>query len=308
MVAPNHNRGFQAAVAHHFVERQSQFVADAQTDPADARRQPLKGDPFPRHIQPVVQVAVLGQQLFDLLIGLVDILRIPRKRRPAERPDATTKQRSDIGGHKPWEVKGIFQSFVQCHLANIIAVIQRWHSGVPEIKHRRHLYFHAGARCFFDSFGCVFSPFSPLCYAPSLWQIAIGWVVGTGLVGHDVGVDAASDQFGKYIGGIAQQPHRSRFAGFGPARDHLEGLVESICPLINVFCTQSKINAVGIAFNGQTTGPGHHCGQRLCATHTPQTAGENPFALEVAVIMLPTRFDEGFIGALYDALAADIDP
>ena len=242
------------------------------------------------------------------MIGFVDILGVSGQRRPAERPDTATKQRPDIGGHKSGKIKGVCQAFFQRHLADIIAVIQRRNPGFPEVNHRCYLNFHAGARSFFDVFWRVFASFAPLCHAPPLRQIAIGWVVGAGLVGYDVWPNATSDQFGKDIGGIAQQPHRFCLTGFGPLPDHIEGLVKCLCPLVDVFCAQSKIDTVRIAFNGQTAGPGHHRGKRLCTTHTAQTAGENPFAFEVAVIVLPTCFDEGFIGPLHDALTADIDP
>ncbi len=65
---------------------------------------------------------------------------------------------------------------------------------------------------------------------------------------------------------------------------------------------------VGIAFDGQAAGAGHDGGQRLGAAHAAETAGQDPLAREIAVVMLAAGLDEGFIGALHDALGADIDP
>ena len=40
----------------------------------------------------------------------------------------------------------------------------------------------------------------------------------------------------------------------------------------------------------------------------PRPAGQDPLALEVAAIVLAAGLDEGLVGALHDALRADIDP
>ena len=52
----------------------------------------------------------------------------------------------------------------------------------------------------------------------------------------------------------------------------------------------------------------HHRGERLRAAHAAEARGEQPAARQAAAIMLAAHFDEGFVGALHDALAADIDP
>ena len=65
---------------------------------------------------------------------------------------------------------------------------------------------------------------------------------------------------------------------------------------------------VGIAFDRQAAGAGHHRGQRLRAAHAAEPAGQDPLALQVAAIMLAAGLGEGLVGALHDALRADIDP
>ncbi len=65
---------------------------------------------------------------------------------------------------------------------------------------------------------------------------------------------------------------------------------------------------VWIAFDGQAAGAGHDGGERLRAAHAAEAAGQDPLALEVAAIVLAAGLDEGFVGALHDALRADIDP
>ncbi len=78
-----------------------------EPDPADPRGQALELDLLARHVEPVVEVRVVGDQLLHLGVGLVDVLGIARERRPAERADAAAEQRADIGGHEAGKVEGV---------------------------------------------------------------------------------------------------------------------------------------------------------------------------------------------------------
>ena len=55
-------------------------------------------------------------------------------------------------------------------------------------------------------------------------------------------------------------------------------------------------------------GAGHGGGQRLRAAHAAQAGRQYPAPGPVAAEMLAARLGKGFIGALHDALGADIDP
>ncbi len=63
-----------------------------------------------------------------------------------------------------------------------------------------------------------------------------------------------------------------------------------------------------LAFDVERARPGQRGGQWLRAAHAAEAGGENPLALEAAVVMLATHFNEGFVGALHDALRTDVDP
>jgi hypothetical protein len=82
-------------------------VAIAEPDPADPRRQALEVDALARHVEPVVEMRVVGQQFLHLGVGLRDILGIARQRRPAERADAAAEQRADIGRDEAGKVEGV---------------------------------------------------------------------------------------------------------------------------------------------------------------------------------------------------------
>ena len=63
-----------------------------------------------------------------------------------------------------------------------------------------------------------------------------------------------------------------------------------------------------MAFDVQRAGTCQGCGQWLGAAHAAKAGSQDPLAFQAAAIVLATGFDEGFVGALNDALAADVDP
>ena len=89
VVTTDNHRRRQLAAAYHLVERQAQLGALAQANPADTCWQALEADALAGHVQPVVQVGVVGDQFFDLGGGLVDFLLVAGQCRPTERADAT---------------------------------------------------------------------------------------------------------------------------------------------------------------------------------------------------------------------------
>jgi hypothetical protein len=130
---------------------------------------------------------VLGEQLLHLGVGLVDVFRIARERAPAERADAPAEQRADIGRHEAGEGEGVFQPFVLRHLADVVAVIERRHAGVPEIDHGGDMGLHRGAGGRFDRLRIAFLLGAPFGHTPALRQVAVERIMRRGLVGHDVG-------------------------------------------------------------------------------------------------------------------------
>src|SRR6202521_381999 len=119
MIAADHDRGDQLTFGHHFVERQPYTGSIAETNPADARRKALKLDAALRHVEPVVQMGVAGQEFLYLGIGFEDVLCIARQRHPAERTDAATEQGPDISGYEAGDVESIFHAALESHLTNI---------------------------------------------------------------------------------------------------------------------------------------------------------------------------------------------
>ena len=59
MIAPDHDRRGKFAARNHLVEGEAHAIAVAETDPADARGQPLERDAFGRHVEPAMQVRIV---------------------------------------------------------------------------------------------------------------------------------------------------------------------------------------------------------------------------------------------------------
>ncbi len=132
--------------------------------------------------------------------------------------------------------------------------------------------------------------------------------MGAGLVGDHVRAHATLDQFRQDLGGVAQEGDGDGLAFAGVLGDARQGVVQVSGLLVDVTAAQAEVDAALLAFDVQRTGAGQGGGQRLGTAHAAQAGGQHPAALEVTAVVLATGFDEGLVGALDDALAADVDP
>ena len=276
MVAPDHDRCLELAAAHHGVEGQAGQVPLAQADPADACRQALEADALARHVQPAVQVRVVGEQLLHFGIGLANVLGVAAERDPAERPHTTAEQRTHIGGHKAGVVKSVGHPKIFRHLAQVVAIVHRGDAHGVKVEHGTDMG-DAGFACGLRQLGVlrrVFARSQPACHAPAGWQVAVDDVVGRGLVGHDVRPWAAGlgapHQLRQQLGRIATQANRHSLAGGGVPGNQCQGLVQVGGLLVEVAGAQPEIDAALLAFDIERAGAGKAGGQRLRAAHAAQ--------------------------------------
>ena len=314
MVTPNHNRCFEFAIFHHFIERQARQMPLAQAEPANSRRQALKGNAFLRHVEPTVHMRVVREQLFNFRIGFVNVLRIARQRHPAERPFAFAEQRTDVGRYKPWEIKSVFHARVQSDLTDVVAIVHCGDAHRVKIQHRLDV-LRARLRRVCREFGvlcgvrlCGF----PLRHRPTDGQITVDEVMCRSLVGDQVGLHSAIlstlDQFRQNLCRIAKQADGHRFATLAMVFDQSQRVVQIARLFVQVARAQAKIDARLLAFNIQRDRARKRRRQRLRAAHAAQTSGQNPTPFPIAIEVLTTRFDKGFIRALHDALRANVNP
>ena len=78
MVPADDDGRLELTALHHLVEREPEAVPVAQAHPADPRGQSLEMDALACHVEPVVQVRIVGYELAHLLISAGDVLRIAR--------------------------------------------------------------------------------------------------------------------------------------------------------------------------------------------------------------------------------------
>ncbi|CRZ62354.1 Uncharacterised protein [Vibrio cholerae] len=150
-------------------------------------------DSLTRHIQPVMQMWVVRDQLFDFLIGFVNVFRIARECRPTEGTYPFTEEWTNIGRHKTGEVERIGNTFFQRHLANVIAIVQRRSAASLQIKHGAHLDRHRSFGSFDDFSFILLTHLCSFFHAPAEWQIAIEWIVCRRLICHHIRGDVAFD-------------------------------------------------------------------------------------------------------------------
>ena len=132
--------------------------------------------------------------------------------------------------------------------------------------------------------------------------------MGAGLVGQQVGADAAREHFGQDFGRVTEQADRDGFLVGAALLDDRHGFLDRRGRDIQIAGAQAHLDAAQLAFDRQAGRAGHDGGERLRAAHAAQARRQQPFAVEAAAMMLAPHLDERLIGALHDALGADIDP
>ena len=100
---------------------------------------------------------------------------------------------------------------VERFLADVVAIVEGRNAHFLEGEHRLDMDGHRLARGGGDRGGIALAHLGPFGDAPAGRAIAVGRVVGAGLVGDRVGTDAARDHFGKDFGGVAEQADDGRF-------------------------------------------------------------------------------------------------
>ena len=132
--------------------------------------------------------------------------------------------------------------------------------------------------------------------------------MGGGLVGDGVGPDPAAHQLGEHLGRVAEEPDGERFSLGAGALDHGQRLVQVARLAVEVAGAQPHLDARRLALDGEHGSARHGGGERLRPAHAAEAPGEDPPARERAAVVTPPDLREGLVGALHDALRADVDP
>src|SRR5262249_22055261 len=157
------------------------------------------------------------------------------------------------------------------HLADVVAIVERWNAGIPEGDHRFDMYLHGSASGGFDDLRIAFALGFRFFDRPADRQITVTRIMRRSLVGDDVGTRPpglhAVHEFWKDFGSITEQADGFRFTGLGPFLDQCQSLIERFGLFIDIAGTQTEIDAGLVAFDGEAAGTGHDGRQRLGAAH-----------------------------------------
>ncbi len=95
---------------------------------------------------------------------------------------------------------------------------------------------------------------------------------------------------------------------FVDAFDDRERVVEVLRLHVDIAGAEPELDARRAALDREQRSAGHGRREGLRAAHAAEAGGENPSSAKVAAIVPAPHLDEGLVGALHDALRADIDP
>ena len=131
-----------------------------------------------------------------------------------------------------------------------------------------------------------------------------------GLVGHDVGEDAAPQQLREHVARVADQADRVGFAPGAIIFERAQCGIEVVHHGVDVAVFEPPLGAPRIDFDDETHAFVHRDRQRLRAAHLAQSGGERELPLERrrGAEVLPGQRTERLVSPLQDALRADVDP
>ena len=129
-----------------------------------------------------------------------------------------------------------------------------------------------------------------------------------GLVGDDIGNDAACVERRQKLGRVAAEPERQSalFALRGANRG--ERRIQRMCFGIEVAVGDAPVDPRLVDVDAEDHSFGHLAGERLCAAHAAQSRRQDEAPEKAAAEMPLGDPHENLIGALNDALRADVLP
>ena len=106
-------------------------------------------------------------------------------------------------------------------------------------------------------------------------NVAVERVVRAGLIGQQVGDDAAARHFGKHFGAVAHQPHRQRALRRHGFMQHFHGVVKRVRDAVAVTALDAALDALRIHLDAQKRRAIHGGGEWLRTPHAAHAAGDD---------------------------------
>ena len=262
---------------------------------------------LPRQADPAGQRLVIREQIEDGLVGGGDILRVAGQGGPAERALALAEQRPDVGGHEAGEFEGPAVAGQLGLAADRVAVVEDLGARVHEADHGFDLGGHRLAGSYGEPLRVLGAQRGHVLEGDAARQVGER-VVGRGLVGDDVDGGAAGQEAREDVGGVAEQADGQGLALVAGFCGASERVVYVARLLVQVAELDPPADAGLVALDADDHAAIHRHGQRLGTAHASQPRGQGDRALERSAESFGRYRGEGLVGALQDALGADVDP
>ncbi len=133
-------------------------------------------------------------------------------------------------------------------------------------------------------------------------------VVRARLVGHHVGNESPVEHGGEDVGRVPQQADGERPTRRSRLARHAHGPVQSAALRVEVAGFEPPRDPPCVDLHADHDPAVHRDRERLRAAHAAQTGAHHDAARERGAELLLRERGEGLVGALQDALGADVDP
>ena len=132
--------------------------------------------------------------------------------------------------------------------------------------------------------------------------------MGAGLVGEDIWDFSSSEKLREDIRAVADEADADGFLVRFGAFDSRKRFVEGRRHLIDVAGVETLLDSGWVDVNAKEDCTLHRGGEGLSATQSADSTADHQFPFQGATEVSIGGSGEGFVGALDDSLAADVDP
>src|SRR5215218_3517427 len=269
VVPPDDDGGRYGPVCDELVEAEAGPVPLASSEPADARGEALEVDLLPCFGDPTPQTLIIGEQIDNGVVGRRYVRLLARERGPPEGPLALAEERPDVGPNESRIAVCAIEASELRLPAQRVAVVEDLGAPFLEADHRGAVAGHRSAR-----FGDV----------------------------------AALEQRREHLSRVAEDSDGERLSRPFRLFRAFYSLVEVVDAFVEVAVDDAAFYPVGVDLDAEGYSLVHGDGERLGASHAAEAGCEADAAAQGAAEALFCHGGERLVGALEDALGADVDP
>jgi len=193
----------------------------------------------------------------------------------------------------------------------IVAVVERDGATRLESEHRLHVGAHRGDRAAAIRLWVGRAQAQRLRVREAMRNVSVQLVVRGRLVREDVGHEAAREEPVEKVHGIRAHAEGAGFAAVPRRERPVDPGIEVVDALVDVARGEAPFDARSVHLRNQRRPATHRRGERLRATHAAEACRHDEPPHERAVLgreIAARGLGEGLVGALQDALRADVDP